>query len=203
MKKLAILLVSAGMFFSGLGIYQWIHTNKAQDKSLAEAKALLNDETPSHTSSSTIQEGRKTESIASFSPETGETVGILHVPRLNADLPIIEGTDEDELEKGVGHYKSSAYPQQRDQIVLSGHRDTVFRRMGELEIGDKLIVRVPYGDFTYEIVDTFIVDANDRTVIKSTAPKEVLTLTTCYPFSYIGNAPERYIINALPVKNSD
>ena len=135
-----------------------------------------------------------------FSPDTGETVGILHIPKLEADLPIVEGTHEDELAKGVGHYQGTAYPLQNDQIVLSGHRDTVFRRMGELEIGDILTIQLPYGEFSYEITDTKIVDADDRTIIVP-HEEEVLTLTTCYPFSFIGSAPDRYIITALPVSN--
>ena len=83
-------------------------------------------------------------------------------------------------------------------MVLSGHRDTVFQDLGDLEIGDELIVHMSYGTFTYIIQETEIVDADDRTVIRPTAPDEVLTVTTCYPFGYIGPAPDRYIIYATP-----
>uniref|UniRef100_UPI00301AD7D0 class D sortase n=1 Tax=Oceanobacillus massiliensis TaxID=1465765 RepID=UPI00301AD7D0 len=108
----------------------------------------------------------------------------------------------DELAKGVGHYAGTAYPEQNDQIVLSGHRDTVFRRMGELLIGDILTIKLSYGEFSYKISETKVVDADDRTIIVP-HDKEVLTLTTCYPFSFIGSAPERYIITALPVSQKD
>ncbi|UYG97162.1 class D sortase [Cytobacillus firmus] len=131
----------------------------------------------------------------------GEAIGILKIPRLEAELPIIEGTDEDELEKGVGHYSTTVFPGQPDQILLSGHRDTVFRSLGELEIGDIFLVSMPYGEFTYEITDSKIVDADDTTVIRSTAPNEILTVSTCYPFSYVGNAPSRYILNAKRIQN--
>lgn len=157
-----------------------------QKESLSEAKKLISENHSIDTSE--------------FFPNIGEEVGVLEIPKIDAELPIIEGTDEEELDKGVGHYKSTAFPNQNDQILLSGHRDTVFRRMGELEIGDILTVHVPYGEFSYEIVETRIVSADDRTVIKSTAPDEVLTVSTCYPFNYIGSAPDRYIINALPIK---
>src|SRR5690606_26001183 len=140
-------------------------SNYLQKESLAEAREILtnNDE-----QQSTIE-------TENFSPEMGETVGILHIPKIEAELPIVEGTDEDELKQGVGHYKGTAYPLENDQILLYGHRDTVFKRMGELEIGDTLTIELPYGEFSYEIVETFIVDADDTTVIKSTAPNEVLT----------------------------
>ncbi|MBY6051972.1 class D sortase [Cytobacillus firmus] len=133
--------------------------------------------------------------------DQGEAIGILKIPRLKAELPIIEGTDEDELGKGVGHYSTTVFPGQHDQILLSGHRDTVFRSLGELEIGDIFLVSMPYGEFTYEITDSKIVDADDTTVIRSTAPNEILTVSTCYPFSYVGNAPSRYILNAKRIQN--
>ncbi|CDO03283.1 sortase [Oceanobacillus picturae] len=197
MKKLSLLLIVAGLVLLGVGGYQWFHTAQAQKNSLAEAQTLLDEGQKVQTN-----EG-STETAKEFAPQTGDTAGILYIPRLDAELPIVEGTDEDDLAKGVGHYKGTAYPGQNDQIVLSGHRDTVFRSMGELELGDHLTVKLSYGDFTYEIVDTKIVDANDRTIISPTAPEEVLTLTTCYPFSFVGSAPDRYIITALPVETEN
>src|SRR5699024_10312077 len=83
-------------------------------------------------------------------------------------------------------------------IVLSGHRDTVFRRMGDLDLGDILTVRMPYGDFDYEIINTKIVPADDLSIIVP-HDEEILTVTTCYPFRYIGDAPDRYIIDAKPI----
>lgn len=189
-KKLAIFLISSGLLLVGIGSFELFKSNKEQEESLNEAYKVI--EVQKH------EAGEIAPSV--FSPNQGETVGILEIPKIDGKLPIVEGTDEDELEKGVGHYKGTAYPSQNDQIVLSGHRDTVFRRMGELEIGDIFIIHLPYGSFKYEIRKTKIVNADDRTVIKSTAPNEELIVTTCYPFSYIGNAPERYILTAYPVK---
>ncbi|MFA1821316.1 class D sortase [Virgibacillus oceani] len=193
MKQLSIIFVLVGLLFLGYGGYQLFKTEAAQKDSLAEAQAFIEREK----STQETDQGQQ-----DFYPEKGDAAGILHIPKLEAELPIIEGTHEDELEKGVGHYEGTAYPQQNDQIVLSGHRDTVFRDMGELEMGDILTVEVPYGSFSYEIIDTKIVDADDRTIIVPTAPDEVLTLSTCYPFNYVGSAPDRYIITALPVEEN-
>lgn len=186
LRKLSVFLMIIGIGIIGYAGYQLVLTNMLQKESLAEAQEIL-------TSTDDV------DNYKNFSPNVGDTIGILDIPKIDAELPIVEGTDEDELEKGVGHYKSTVFPSENDQILLSGHRDTVFRRMGELEIGDILTVKVPYGEFSYEIVETRIVSADDRTVIKSTAPDEVLTVSTCYPFNYVGSAPDRYIINALPV----
>lgn len=195
MKKISLFIIVIGFAFLSFGGFQWYQTEMAQKESMAEAQALLDEK---EFSTNDLTEEQQPEIAKEFSPDIGETVGILHIPKLEADLPIVEGTHEDELAKGVGHYRGTAYPLQNDQIVLSGHRDTVFRRMGELEIGDILTIQLPYGEFSYEITNTKIVDAEDRTIIVP-HDEEVLTLTTCYPFSFIGSAPDRYIITALPV----
>ena len=126
-------------------------------------------------------------------PSVGETFGELIIPKISSTLPIVEGTDEDELERGVGHYANSVLPGEKDNSVLSGHRDTVFRRLGEVGVGDLLIVKTKAGEFTYKVRQVRIVDADDRTVIVP-KPRATLTVTTCYPFDYIGDAPERYIL---------
>lgn len=131
-------------------------------------------------------------------PKQGEEIGSLYIPKLNASLPIFHGTDEDELEKGVGHYANSVLPGEKDNSVLSGHRDTVFRRLGEVGVGDLLTVNTSAGEFTYKVNKVRIVDANDRTVIVP-KPRATLTVSTCYPFNYIGDAPQRYILVAYMV----
>ena len=128
-------------------------------------------------------------------PVEGDNIGSLSIPVLEQKLPIIQGTATDELKKGVGHFIQSVLPGEKDNCVLSGHRDTVFSKLGKLKIGDQLIVQTSAGTFTYEISNIRIVDKDDRTVIVPT-DHAVLTLTTCYPFLFIGSAPNRYIVSA-------
>ncbi|UYG93820.1 class D sortase [Cytobacillus firmus] len=128
-------------------------------------------------------------------PEIGEEIGELYIPKIKSVLPIIHGTDEDELEKGVGHYAGSVMPGEKDNSVLSGHRDTVFRKLGEVGEGDILEVTTKAGTFEYRVNKVRIVDADDRTVIVP-KPRAMLTVTTCYPFDFIGDAPQRYILVA-------
>jgi sortase A len=128
-------------------------------------------------------------------PKVGTVIGSLSIPRLKRVIPIIEGTGTKELKKGVGHYIGSVLPGVSDNSVLAGHRDSVFRNLGDLKLGDLLTVKTSYGDFVYEVHKIRIVAANDRTVIVPT-PDAVLTLSTCYPFRFIGNAPKRYIVQA-------
>ncbi|HEY4553547.1 MAG TPA: class D sortase, partial [Bacillaceae bacterium] len=191
----AFLSILTGLILAGYGVYQLLYTSLEQEQSLGKARKLVE----TGPEASQIEAVHKSEETQWAKPEKGEIIGILSIPAIQSELAIIEGTDEDELEKGVGHYRGTAFPAEKGQVVLSGHRDTVFRRMGEVEIGDLFIIRMEYGSFTYAMADARIVEAGDLTVIDTVpASEEVLTLITCYPFSYVGNAPQRYIITAVP-----
>ncbi|MBG9550462.1 class D sortase [Bacillus firmus] len=150
---------------------------------------------PSSNVKTEVKAAQKTEphNLYNVRPKMGEEMGVLSIPKISADLPIFHGTNEDELEKGVGHYAGSVLPGEEDNSVLSGHRDTVFRKLGEVEIGDLLVVNTSAGEFTYKVRKIRIVDADDRTVIVP-KPRATLTVTTCYPFNFIGDAPQRYIL---------
>lgn len=165
-------------------------TEKGTKKALIQAEQLIQQSAP-------IIEGEVAISVDQVVDEPNDVIGILRVPKIDAKLPIIEGTEIDDLKKGVGHYKGTALPQEGEQIVLSGHRDTVFTNFDQLEVGDDFVVDLPTGSFTYEIRQTEIVDAEDLTVIRPRG-EEVLTVTTCYPFNYIGYAPDRYVMYAYP-----
>jgi len=132
--------------------------------------------------------------IYSSYPKIGDVIGTISLPSLMEKLPIIEGTDDAELKRGVGHFIGSVLPGIRDNSVLAGHRDSVFSNLGKLELGDLVIVRTMAGEFTYKVTKFRIVMADDRTVIVPT-PTAILTLSTCYPFRFIGNAPKRYIVS--------
>lgn len=182
-KYIIYLFISLGLGITGYAGYQILHSNIQAEISLKKAKGIVEE-----------QEGQVDESA--FEPVVGEVLGLLSLPKIESELAIVEGTDPYELAKGVGHYKGSYFPGQGGQIVLSGHRDTVFKRVGELVLGDELVMKMPYGEVSYEIVNTKIVDADDTSIITLQNQEEELILTTCYPFEYVGDAPERYIIYA-------
>ncbi|GIN59035.1 class D sortase [Lederbergia ruris] len=200
MKKIfPLLLIVGGGFLILFSVWQIWQADRLQAKAIQEAKEKV-------TSSSQKQQNsqaNETEAVE-FHADQGDVIGILKIPSLDRELPIVAGVEEDELQRGVGHYPGTAYPGQESQIVLSGHRDTVFRQFGELEIGDSFIVEMPYGSFEYTIQDSEIVPEDDLTVINPEEyQEEMLTVTTCYPFHYIGNAPDRYILYATPLKDKE
>ncbi|WP_239557703.1 class D sortase [Neobacillus cucumis] len=193
-KKLPLFIILIGLLLLGTSLWQSTQTKIQTNHALEKAKKLI-----SKKQSLPAAVNKKIEQSAP--PKTGDTVGLLKISKIKAELAIVEGTNPDDLKKGVGHYKGSYLPGDKGQIVLSGHRDTVFRKLGELKIGDQLIMEMPNGNFTYEITKTKIVKANDLSIITLQHKQEELILTTCYPFHYVGNAPKRYIIYAKPIKN--
>ncbi|WP_223591077.1 class D sortase [Neobacillus bataviensis] len=184
--KFPLFIIFIGLVLLGIGAWQYIDVKLQTKASLKEAKEMVLDQPAD----------AKVQHQKHEAPKMGETAGLLVIPKIKAELAIVEGTDPDDLEKGVGHYKGSFFPGDKGQIVLSGHRDTVFRRLGELKIGDSLKMQMPYGNYTYEITHTKIVKSDDTSIITLQHEKEELILTTCYPFRYVGNAPKRYIIYA-------
>ncbi len=134
-------------------------------------------------------------------PAVNEKIGTITLPSLKLSWPIFEGTTETQLRKGVGHFAGSVLPGIRDNSVLSGHRTTVFNRLGELHEGDTILVKTTAGTFTYAVRSFRIVDRDDKTVI---VPREtaVLTLTTCYPFDNIGRTTDAFIVTADLVASS-
>jgi sortase A len=128
-------------------------------------------------------------------PKLGEQIGALFIPKLSVSIPIYQGVTEQQLRKGIGHYPKSALPGEPRNMVLSGHRDTVFRRLGEIGIGDELMVKTTSKQFIYRVTKVRIVDQQDRTVLVE-KPRPTLTVTTCYPFHFFGKAKQRYVLIA-------
>jgi sortase A len=193
-KKLPLLIILAGLIVIGIGVWQIVETNFMTDSSLKEAKRIVAQAESKYDEEEPIKNLKKIDP-----PKFGDTIGLLTIPKINSELAIVEGTDPNDLKKGVGHYKGSYFPGENGQIVLSGHRDTVFRRLGELKPGDIFEVQLANGMSKYELTHTKIVDAEDRTIITLQNTQEELIVITCYPFRFVGNAPQRYIIYAKPI----
>lgn len=128
-------------------------------------------------------------------PKVGDRIGTITLPTLDLSWPIFEGTEDEQLALGVGHYVGSVLPGLNDNSILSGHRTSVFNRIGELEINDLILVQTEPGTFTYQVRGFEIVDRSDQTVIGPT-PSAFLTLTTCYPFNSLASTTQAFIVEA-------
>jgi len=129
----------------------------------------------------------------------GSLVGQVEVERLHLSAVIFEGTGARTLDRGVGHLTSSAQPNADGNVVLAAHRDTFFRPLRDIRAGDAITVTTPQGERRYRVRSTEIVYPTDVSVIRPTTD-ETLTLITCYPFSYVGAAPQRFIVHADPAQ---
>jgi sortase A len=134
-------------------------------------------------------------SVISREFSAGDFLGTIEIPSIKRIANIFEGTSEAELSRGVGHYTQSVMPGVTDNSVISGHRDTVFSKLGKVKIGARIVVTVESGRYIYQVKRIRIVSKDDRTVIVPTE-EATLTISTCYPFVFIGNAPKRYIVVA-------
>jgi sortase A len=128
-------------------------------------------------------------------PKEGDYLGTISIPSLGKTIKIYQGTTDSTLSKGIGHFTQSVMPGVVNNTVLAGHRDTVFSHLYRVQIGEDITIVDAQGTFTYQVIGTRIVKANDKTVIVPTATA-VLTISTCYPFTWIGSAPDRFIVSA-------
>jgi sortase A len=128
----------------------------------------------------------------------GSLVGRIDIPRLDLSAVVFEGTSDGTLARGVGHLSGSAGPGERGNLVLAGHRDTFFRDLRDIRQGDEVNIMGPQGQFEYQVESIAVVEPDQTEVLKP-GDGSTLTLITCYPFRYIGNAPERFIVRATKV----
>src|SRR2546423_14519968 len=115
------------------------------------------------------------------------------IPKINLDAIIVEGVSRKQLTIGPGHIKQTARPGEPGNAVITGHRDTFFRHIYELQKGDEILVRRNGQLFKYQVTGKKIVKPDDVSVLRQTTDPQ-LTLITCYPTYYIGPAPERLVI---------
>lgn len=122
-------------------------------------------------------------------------IGRLEIPRLDVSVIVMEGDDDSTLARAVGHLPDTALPWEWGNAVIAGHRDTFFRPLRNVREGDEIRMTTARGTFDYRVIRTAIVEPGDLSVLAPT-PIRSLTLVTCYPFYYVGSAPQRFIIHA-------
>ena len=138
---------------------------------------------------------RAAQAYAPVTVRTGGLVGMLDVPRLNLSTPVIEGDDDTTLKRAVGHLPDTPLPWEEGNSAFAGHRDGLFRPLKDIQVGDEIRFRTSRREFRYRVTSTSIVTPDDVSVLDKRAQPS-LTLITCYPFYYVGNAPKRFIVHA-------
>ena len=133
---------------------------------------------------------------ASFSQHfAAAPLAILRVPKIDLEVPVLAGTDELSLNRGVGHIAGTPRPGEAGNVGIAGHRDGFFRGLKDVSAGDLLELETLQGKAVYRIESITIVSP-DRVDVLAPGAAPTLTLVTCYPFYFAGNAPKRYIVRA-------
>jgi sortase A len=153
---------------------------------------------------------KKTQSPAAQSPTTAAErsmppaigpdglIGRIEIPRLGVSVVVVEGIDTPVLRRAVGHIPGTAMPGQIGNVGIAAHRDTYFRPLRNIRRGDIVTLTTLRGDYRYRVVSTKIVKPEDVAVLDPDS-NQILTLVTCYPFFFVGSAPNRFIVRAQRV----
>lgn len=147
---------------------------------------------------------------ASVAVPHGAILGRVSVARLGISAIVREGVDAGTLSNAVGHVPTTALPGQPGNFSIAAHRDTLFRVLRNVRIGDQVVFQSTLGTYAYRVIGTQIVRPSDVSVLRadggprllqqvSERPTRLLTMITCYPFNFIGSAPERFIVQAEAV----
>ena len=123
-------------------------------------------------------------------------LAVLRIARLGIEAPVLEGTSDWTLNRGVGHIEDTAVPGADGNVGIAGHRDGFFRALKDVNMGDMLEIETRAGVAQYRIERSWIVDPDDVSVLDPTTAPAV-TLVTCYPFYFVGSAPQRFIVRAV------
>ncbi|MGC1298254.1 MAG: class D sortase [Alloacidobacterium sp.] len=151
-------------------------TGKSPDFSLWSAKRI---------------QGYQESLAAHFAP----ALALLSIPKIHLEVPVLEGTDDIRLNRGVGHIEGTPRPGESGNIGIAGHRDGFFRGLKDVVAGDTIEIMTQKETSTYVIDQIVIVNPSDVSVLASRSRSSV-TLVTCYPFYFVGSAPQRYIVQA-------
>jgi sortase A len=128
----------------------------------------------------------------------GLIIGKVQIPRVGLSAVVVQGDSQEILSRAVGHVPGTALPGQSGNVVIAGHRDSFFRSLRKVHAGDRIVLKTPAAFFDYEVESTSVVAPTDLSAIQDSRQPQ-LTLITCYPFSWIGSAPNRFIVRARQI----
>lgn len=132
----------------------------------------------------------------SLTKTTSEVLGILEIPRLSLEVPVYDGASDLHMDRGAARIDGTAMPGEPGNLGVAGHRDGYFRVLKDIELGDEITITTADGPESYVVLELKIVDPTAVEVLNPTVQQSV-TLVTCYPFYFVGHAPERFIVRAV------
>ncbi|RLA29168.1 MAG: hypothetical protein DRR11_15675 [Gammaproteobacteria bacterium] len=140
--------------------------------------------------------GRIASYAASLNDDTSEVIGLFSIPRLDLEVPLYDDASDLHMDRGIARISGTSQPGEAGNMGIAGHRDGYFRVLKDIKFGDELIVTSVNGPQTYRVEQLMIVDPSSVEVLDQTE-ETAITLVTCYPFYFVGHAPERFIVRAV------
>jgi sortase A len=122
-------------------------------------------------------------------------IGRLEIPRVDLSVMVVNGDDDATLQVAAGHLPDTPLPWELGNSAVAGHRDSFFRPLSKIKLHDTMTLKTPHGEFHYAVSSVRVVEPNDLSVLAQNG-RSSLTLVTCYPFSYVGRAPKRFVVRA-------
>jgi sortase A len=132
----------------------------------------------------------------SVPPRSDAVIAVLRAPGIHLEVPVGQGTDETVLRRGAGLIVGSATPGSQGNVAIAAHRDTFFRGLKDITVGDLVELDTLDRLRIYRVTELSVVEPTDVHVLADTG-EPVLTLVTCYPFYFVGHAPQRFIVRAV------
>ena len=199
MKTLEKILWVTGVVCIGIFCAHLVVSEAARSNDLDAYKATLNlpaDRENPEPEQSLWSKGRITAYEESLAKETSEILGILEIPRLRLEVPLYNGASDLHMDRGAARIDGTAMPGEPGNLGVAAHRDGYFRVLKDIELGDELMITTENGPEAYVVLELKIVDPSAIEVLDPTEEQSV-TLVTCYPFYFVGHAPERFIVRAV------
>lgn len=125
-------------------------------------------------------------------------IGRLKIDRLGVSVVVLQGVEDNTLRIAAGHVPDTALPGPSGNVAIAAHRDTFFRPLRNIRKNDVISLETPAGSYQYKVEATWIVNP-ERVEVLNPTPYPALTLITCYPFYFVGNAPDRFIVRARQI----
>ncbi len=139
--------------------------------------------------------GRIEDYKASLSAELPPLLGVLEIPSVGLKVPVYSTSTDLTMDRGAGVIDGMAYPHEEGNIGISGHRDGYFRVLKDIQLGDEVVLQTLDGTKRFTIDMTQVVEIEDTRLLRDTR-EQTLTLVTCYPFYFVGHAPQRFVVTA-------
>lgn len=186
------LLLIAGCYFVLNGALDYYASHKTQSDVAAFWK---DDSPPASITDPALPESKPEVQAPPIALRRGAPVARLFIPRLNANLFVLEGTDARTLRLAPGHMQGTALPGGPGNCVIAGHRDTHFRVLQNIRKGDEIVLDSQGSPHRYRVSELSVISPTNTKCLDNTK-EAVLNLITCYPFHYVGSAPKRFVVHA-------